>query len=661
MGVGVLRLPTLLGRIRVFDTLALPHLPSVLVAKATSVDALKKAFSEWRRLVKNRDILKVVRKGYSLSFAERPKLSRVPIQFDPPRDPGRYEVLSEEVRAMLQKEVITEVTDGSPGFYSRIFTVPKKNGTYRPVIDLSPLNRTLKRIKFKMETAKSIRLSIRPGDWATSLDLRDAYFHVSMHPETWKYLRFVWEGRVFQFVSLPFGLSPAPYIFTMVTKQLAILGRKRGLRVKMYLDDWLTLNHDRARCHQDTEALVLLTQQLGFNIQPEKSDFVPSTSFSYLGMTFDTLAFTVQPNGDRLQSLSTLLSHMRQSHSTTYRTLLSLLGKMESMATLLPLARVYKRPLQRDVSARVVVRTDFNQPVVLGAWFLAATQQWTDQVWLHSSVPIRPPGQTVYLHTDASTAGWGGHTDTSTVSGVWTAEESRFHINLLELEAVARVMRKLVTVLRGQHVTVCGDNVTCLAYLRNQGGTVSLPLSLKAEQFLLWAHCQEITISTEFVPGKLNVLADMLSRRNQILPTEWTIAHQALEPVWRLYGKPMVDLFATRYNARLPLYVSPMIDPEALGRDAFARSWRGLEVYAYPPTKLVPKVLAKFALELPRMILVTPFWPAAPWFPDLLALAQGQYMHLGLTSRTLLQPRTGVGHTSPQILNLTAWHLSPEA
>jgi hypothetical protein len=145
---------------------------------------------------------------------------------------------------MLQKRVIMEVSDGSPGFYSRIFTVPKKSGDYRPVIDLSPLNRTLRRIRFKMETENSIRLSIQPGDWSTSLDLRDAYFHVSMHPETWKYLRFVWESKVYQFVSLPFGLSPAPYIFTMITKQLAIIARRRGLRLKMYLDDWLTLNQN---------------------------------------------------------------------------------------------------------------------------------------------------------------------------------------------------------------------------------------------------------------------------------------------------------------------------------------------------------------------------------------------------------------------------------
>jgi hypothetical protein len=301
-----------------------------------------------------------------------------------------------------------------------------------------------------------------------------------MHPQTWKYLRFVWEGKAYQFVSLPFGLSPAPYIFTMITKQLAIIARRRGLRLKMYLDDWLTLNQNEERCREDTHNLVVLTQQLGFNINPEKSDFIPSTTFSYLGMKFNTTTFTVCPIGDRLQSLTVLVDSLRQSRTASYRALLSLLGKMESMATLLPLARVYKRPLQREVSARIVVRTDYNQQIVLGAWFVDATQKWTDREWLVSSVPIRHTGPTVYLYTDASKAGWGGHTDTSSVSGVWTSQESLFHINWLEMEAVARCMRKLVRTLRGRHVTVCGDNTTCLAYLRKQGGTASLSLSRKA-------------------------------------------------------------------------------------------------------------------------------------------------------------------------------------
>jgi hypothetical protein len=50
-----------------------------------------------------------------------------------------------------------------------------------------------------METNRSIRASILPGMWSTSLDLTDAYFHCPISVAFRKYLRFVWDNNVFQF------------------------------------------------------------------------------------------------------------------------------------------------------------------------------------------------------------------------------------------------------------------------------------------------------------------------------------------------------------------------------------------------------------------------------------------------------------------------------
>ena len=87
------------------------------------------------------------------------------------------------------------------------------------------------------------------------------------------------------------------------------------------------------------------------------------------------------------------------------------------------------------------------------------------------------------------------------------------------------------------------------------------------------------------MPGRLNVLADNLSRRNQILPTEWSIAQEALLKVWFRWGKPQIDLFATRLNYKLPKFVSPVKDPLAWKIDAFAMNWENLHCYAYPPNQ----------------------------------------------------------------------------
>ena len=66
--------------------------------------------------------------------------------------------------------------------------------------------------------------------------------------------------------------------------------------------------------------------------------------------------------------------------------------------------------------------------------------------------------------------------------------------------------------------------------------------------------------------------------------TEWTLVPQVLQPVWDLWHKPMLDLFATRFNFRLPLYVSPVPDPSAWAIDALSIPWKGVIGYACLPS-----------------------------------------------------------------------------
>ena len=66
----------------------------------------------------------------------------------------------------------------TPGFYSRLFLVTKATGEWRPIIDLSSLNVFVHCPSFTMETPRSILGALQQGQWLTSLDLKDAYFHI---------------------------------------------------------------------------------------------------------------------------------------------------------------------------------------------------------------------------------------------------------------------------------------------------------------------------------------------------------------------------------------------------------------------------------------------------------------------------------------------------
>ena len=49
---------------------------------------------------------------------------------------------------------------------------------------------------FKMETVKSLLSPIRKGVWLFSIDLKDVYLQILLHPESRHLLRFLWGRQV---------------------------------------------------------------------------------------------------------------------------------------------------------------------------------------------------------------------------------------------------------------------------------------------------------------------------------------------------------------------------------------------------------------------------------------------------------------------------------
>lgn len=61
------------------------------------------------------------------------------------------------------------------------------------------LNRALRTFRFKMLTLKLIVTQIKWVDWFVTIDLKDAYFHISILPHHWKFLRFAFGGDDYQY------------------------------------------------------------------------------------------------------------------------------------------------------------------------------------------------------------------------------------------------------------------------------------------------------------------------------------------------------------------------------------------------------------------------------------------------------------------------------
>ena len=238
--------------------------------------------------------------------------------------------------------------------------------------------------------------------------------------------------------------------------------------------------------------------------------------------------------------------------------------------------------------------------------------------------------------------------------GLWSDQEKRLHINVLELKAVSKGQ------CQNQTVLVATDNSIVVAYINKQGGTHSAEMCALLWKIMTWCHHYHIKLKARHIPGCLNVMGDLLSRSNQVQSTEWSLHPQVFKQICQKWFTPHVDLFATHLNHKLPLYVSPVPNPKAWDIDALNINWTSLTAYAYPPTALLHKVIQKIKQCHCLIIVIAPGWPGMPWFWDLLQLSTEIPLQLPVSTTLLKQSHRYVFHNNPQQLNLHAWCLGAD-
>jgi len=182
---------------------------------------------------------------------------------------------------------------------------------------------------------------------------------------------------------------------------------------------------------------------------------------------------------------------------------------------------------------------------------------------LSKGVPLGTVEIDQYLFTDSSTQGWGAHCRKLQASGLWDPNLANLHINVLELHAVWLGLKAFSSTLIGTNVAIMSDNMSTVAYLKNQGGTRSKQMCDLAVQVCLWAEKEGIVMIPRHIPGYLNVKADSLSRGDQILKTEWSLSQVVANKLFRHWGRPHVDLFALNVNSKLTVFMAPIPEPEA--------------------------------------------------------------------------------------------------
>jgi len=562
--------------------------------------------------------------------------------------------IEDEVIALLAKRAIEHAS--GPGFRSRLFTIPKKTGDLRPVLNLRPLNRFVQSDSFKMETIQMVCTMITKHDYLTSIDLKDAFLHILISPAFRKYLQFEWKGQIFQFRTLPFGLSLSPLVFTKVLRPVLRWARRKGIRISAYLDDLLIMARTKELSMLHTQQVMEKLTSLGFLVNKDKSSLSPTKTLDHLGFTINTGDMTLSVPKSKLRDLRREATKMLNRGTTTLKDLSSFVGKaMATTSAVFPARLMTRNLLALKNSALRRPSASWTDRVTLDTgskdnleWWISHLKEWNGTSWVQTPTELD-------VYTDSSDNGWGIVINNKTWAGTWTPSTRNHHINWKELQVVYFAVT--LPQVQGRMVNLVIDNTTTIAYVNRFGGTRSPQLMEVADR--IWKHCLATgtRLRTTYVPSAFNP-ADAPSRQvhEQL---EWRIHPEFFRHINNIWGPHHVDLFASPANNQLPLFMTWKPHPQAIGQDALRHQWSPLgNLYLCPPWNMIPRVLQKLQQERLDATLIAPFWPSAIWFPQVRAMALCQPIPV---PRPCVLPSPG---SAANILDknphwaLTAWRIS---
>ena len=460
------------------------------------------------------------------------------------------------VHQLLEAGAIQETTQIA--FQGPLFSVPKKNSVKRRVIlDLSALNRFIHCPTFKMISVKDVRAILPEGAFTASVDLTDAYWHVPIARHFQKFLGFRLGRRKFKFVAMPFGLNIAPRIFTKLTRPIIEELRQKGVRVIVYLDDWLVWADSVEQCLIDTQVLLQVLDARGFKVNLQKSRLTPQRRFEWLGVLWDTSTQLVSLPEDKVLSMTQDLLSFLNKTWVTRREVERVLGKLQFASLVDPIGKNLLKNL--NVYLRHFARRSLrDKKVPFPPRLRTALRRWLRPGTLRQSIGFRPPPISLSICTDASNQGWGAHSSSGeSRQGSWSVSLSSCHINILELAAVYLALRSF-KIKKGTHVGLHSDNTTVVNCLNRLGSARSKPLNSWVLSTLILLRRKGIYLTAFHIQGVRNVVADALSRKCPI-NTEWELDNTSFSLITSRFGLPEVDLFATRDNKKVPQFVSPIL------------------------------------------------------------------------------------------------------
>jgi hypothetical protein len=408
--------------------------------------------------------------------------------------------------------------------FSPVGVHPKKQpGKFRIIQHLSfpkgssindGISRDNARVKYaSVPDAISKIRKIGKNSFLAKTDIKSAFRIVPVHPNDYHLLGIKWKGKYMYDKVLVMGCSSSCKNFeTFATALEWIISQKiSDTEVLHILDDFLFIA--KKNCNESLTIFLNLCEHVGVPIAPDKT-MGPLVALPFAGIDLNTVEMAAYLPQDKIEKFVGMLDKFLGRSSVTLKEMQSITGMLNFACGIVAPGRAFSRRLYdltigvKKSYYKIKLTQDVKLDLETWKWFLMQSNRkyfFLDYIWLTDEV--------LQLHTDASTSiGYGAYYGTHWISGEWDDTVlNQYHITLLEFYPIFVSIYLWGNYLSNKCILLNCDNMA-MVYILNKNTSKDKNIMTLLRKFVIICMKYNIFIRAKHIPGKLNVIADFLSR-----------------------------------------------------------------------------------------------------------------------------------------------------
>ena len=339
------------------------------------------------------------------------------------------------------------------------------------------------------------------------VDIRRAFRILKLDPQDIAFTGLQWQGQFYVDTSVPFGYRHGSVCCQRVTDAVRYIMHTKGVEhLFNYIDDFIGVD-DPAMADSHFQMLLHVMAQLGIPISKEKL-FPPSAEVPCLGILINTIKGSLRIPDDKLKEINLKCIQWASKHTATRKQLQSLVGSLIYIHKCVKPARLFVNRIlatlrESPERGHINLSQEFKKDI---AWFNSFLVRFNGRTFF--SKGLIQPVTNIFL--DACLIGLGGVWNQQVYQCLVPTFECAVSIVHYEMINILVALRLWVRDLNGKRLVIHCDNAAVVSILNTGKGQDSLLLAM-ARNVWLFAANSDIDLTLVHIPGKNNVIADLLS------------------------------------------------------------------------------------------------------------------------------------------------------